>query len=226
MSSKIEVRDLELTAGHLEIDVPRLEFEQGKTCCILGKSGSGKSLFAAALSGVIHPDFKISGDVLLSGREQQEPLWKEHVFVLPQEPAVALDPTMSVGDQIAEVFKWRRDLKSPWDEPLEVCELIGLSEQELKKLPGQLSGGMQQRAMIAMVLVARAEFIVADEPTKGLDDGNKAIVIELFRKIQALGRGLIVITHDLDVARALADEVIVFDRGAVVEKGPSDQVFD
>lgn len=226
MSNNIVVQDLRLKVGRLEINVPDLEFEQGKTSCIIGRSGSGKSLLAAAIYGHDQAGFEVSGTVSIDGRLAAKPLWKEHVFVLPQEPVSALDPTMPVGKQIGELFRWRADRDCFWNGPDDVGLQVGLSLNDLKKYPGQLSGGMQQRVMIAMVLVARAEFVIADEPTKGLDDENKAIVIGLFQKVKASGRGLIVITHDLDVANALADNVIVMDNGCVVEQGHAQSVLE
>ncbi len=222
----LEIHNLTGRAGQLSLNVPHLRFDQGRTTCVIGRSGSGKSLFAAALSGLPIQGLDVDGDVFLNGQKQASPLWHEHVFVLPQEPAVALDPTMSVGKQLAEIFRWRRDPKCSWDTPITLAAQIGLDRTDLAKHPEQLSGGMQQRVMIAMALAARASFVVADEPTKGLDTENKTRVIDLFKMIQSTGRGLIVITHDLDVTRALADEIAVFDQGNVVEQGSADQVLN
>ncbi|GLO70131.1 ABC transporter ATP-binding protein [Phaeobacter inhibens] len=172
------------------------------------------------------PGLDVRGNITLDGQKQLLPLWKDHIFVLPQEPAVALDPTMPVGKQLAEIFQWRRDPKCTWATPLALASQVGLNKEDLAKHPQQLSGGMQQRVMIAMALAARASFVVADEPTKGLDTENKARMIDLFKMIQSTGRGLIVITHDLDVAGTLAGEVVVFDQGKVVEQGAADQVLN
>ncbi|MGI9502336.1 MAG: ABC transporter ATP-binding protein, partial [Geminicoccaceae bacterium] len=221
----LEIRDLVLAAGRLSLDLSHLRFDQGRTCCVIGKSGSGKSLFAAALSGLPVPGLNVAGDILLDAQQTSGSLWKDHVFVLPQEPATALDPTMQVGKQLAEIFRWRRDPNCPWSTPDALCAQVGLNAEDVKKFPEQLSGGMQQRLMIAMALAARAAFVVADEPTKGLDDNNKSRVIDLFKMIQTSGRGLIIITHDLDVARALADDVVVFDHGSIVEHGSAEQML-
>lgn len=223
---RLEIHNLAGIAGQLSLNVPHLRFDKGRTACVIGGSGSGKSLFASALSGLPMPGLDVRGNISLDGQKQSSPLWKDHIFVLPQEPAVALDPTMPVGKQLAEIFQWRRDPKSPWDTPIALSSQVGLNKEDIAKYPEQLSGGMQQRVMVAMVLAARASFVVADEPTKGLDTENKARVIDLFKMIQSTGRGLIVITHDLDVARALANEVFVFDQGKVVEQGSVDQVLN
>lgn len=221
----LAVRNMRVAAGELSLHVPHLQFEQGKTYCIIGKSGSGKSLFAAALSGLPMPGLQVTGSLFWDTQQTSAPLWKEHIFVLPQEPVVALDPTMSVAQQLAEVFRWRYDTSSPWATLPALCTQVGLTDQDVKKFPKHLSGGMQQRVMIAMALVARATFVVADEPTKGLDNNNKRRVIDLFKLVQRSGRGLIVITHDLEVVRALADQVVVFDHGDIVEQGSSQQVL-
>lgn len=215
----LEARNLKLSAGQLSLDVSHLCFKQGRTCCVVGRSGSGKSLLAAALSGLPVPGMAMTGDICLNGSPVDGPLWKDHVFVLPQEPAIALNPTMAVGKQLAEVFRWRRD---PWcshRSPGTISKEVGLGPDDLNKIPGELSGGMQQRIMIAMALVANASFVIADEPTKGLDSGIKKRIIELFGRFKTSGRGLIVITHDLEVASALADDIIVLEDGQIAEQG-------
>ncbi|MEM9585497.1 MAG: ATP-binding cassette domain-containing protein [Pseudomonadota bacterium] len=222
---QIEIYNLTGTAGQLSLNVPHLRFTQGQTTCVIGKSGSGKSLFASALSGLPMEGLNVAGEVKLNGHSHALPLWKDHVFVLPQEPAVSLDPTMPVGKQLAEVYRWRRDPKCAWKTPAAVGADVGLTQDDLTKLPEQLSGGMQQRVMIAMALAADASFVVADEPTKGLDSDSKARVMRLFKMIQASGRGLIIITHDLEVPEALADDVVVFDQGKVIEQGTVDEVI-
>ncbi|MEM6496005.1 MAG: ATP-binding cassette domain-containing protein [Pseudomonadota bacterium] len=219
------MRGLHLKAGSLELKVNTLVFNKSETCCIIGRSGSGKSLFAAALSAYSEVGVKYSGEVLLNASKMEEPLWQEAVFLLPQEPAAALDPTMRIGEQIAEVFKWRRHARCEWSDPVDVCREVGLAAADLKKYPAQLYVVMQQRAMVAMVLVAKSSFVIADEPTKGLDDQSKAVTIELFRRIKATGRGLIIITHDLEVANALADDVVVFEEGKIVEAGSATKVL-
>ncbi|WP_422385150.1 ABC transporter ATP-binding protein [Roseibium album] len=221
----LEARNLKLSAGQLSLDVPHLRFKQGKTCCVVGRSGSGKSLLAAALSGLPVPGMAMTGDVCLNGSPADGPLWKDHVFVLPQEPALALNPTMPVGKQLAEVFRWRGDPACSCKSPGAISAEVGLDQDDLKKIPGQLSGGMQQRIMIAMALVARASFVIADEPTKGLDGGNKKRIIDLFGRFRTSGRGLIVITHDLEVASALADDIIVLGDGLIAEQGLASQVL-
>lgn len=221
----LDARNLVVRAGGLLLDIPYLRFQQGQTHCLIGKSGSGKSLLAWAVAGLRASDLDIDGDVTLEGANQPEPLWKDEIFLLPQEPAVALDPTMLVGKQIAEIFRWRLTATCPWGNVETLAQEVGLARADLAKLPGELSGGMQQRAMIAMALAVRSSFVIADEPTKGLDTPNKARVIALFKQIQASGRGLIVITHDLGVARALADTISVVDDGRIVEHGEAKSIL-
>lgn len=226
MTHFLEIRDLSIQAGTLELHIPYLRLEQGKTHCLIGRSGSGKSLLASSLAGVRIPGVESGGEVLLNGSQPTRPLWKEHVFLLPQEPGLALDPTMPVGDQINEVLKWRRSPDAQWTDAGALAGDVGLTEADLRKLPGALSGGMQQRVMIAMALVAKAAFVVADEPTKGLDTRNKARVIELFKTLKHLGRGLLIITHDLEVARSVTDTVSVIDKGQIVEQGATARLLE
>jgi peptide/nickel transport system ATP-binding protein len=225
MKHFLEIRELSVRARGVELNFPFLKLEQGKTHCLIGRSGSGKSLLASALAGLPVPGVEVSGQVLLDDRPSTM-LWKDHVFLLPQEPALALDPSMPVGKQIDEVLKWRPATDCAWANVGGLAREIGLADEDLTKMPSALSGGMQQRAMIAMALAARASFIIADEPTKGLDTCNRFRVIELFKKLQSLGRGLLIITHDLDVARGLADVISVVDAGGIVEEGQAESVLN
>ncbi|UWR51982.1 ATP-binding cassette domain-containing protein [Phaeobacter inhibens] len=220
------VRNMTLSAGQLSLDVPQMQFTQGRTCCVIGRSGSGKSLFAAALSGLPVPDLKVSGDILLDHQPAAGPLWRDHVFVLPQEPAAALDPTMPVRKQLAQILRWRRDPRCPWASTEDLFAQVGLKPADGLKFPGQLSGGMQQRVMIAMALAARASFVIADEPTKGLDQTSKLRTIELFKLLKQTGRGLVIITHDLNVARDLADDLVIFEQGKIAEQGDAAQILN
>ncbi|WP_298817980.1 ATP-binding cassette domain-containing protein [uncultured Roseibium sp.] len=225
MKHFLETRDLSIRASGLELDFPFLRLEQGQTHCLIGRSGSGKSLLATALAGLRIPGIRTSGQILLDGLPSASSLWRDHVFLLPQEPGLALDPTMSVGKQIAEVLKWRQAADCVWTDAGALAREVGLEDADLTKMPAALSGGMQQRAMIAIALAARASFIVADEPTKGLDTHNKARVIALLKKLQSLERGLLVITHDLEVTRGLADTLSVIDAGRIVEQGPAARIL-
>ena len=218
MARRLDARNLAIRAGQHALDIPALSIVRGETHCLIGKSGCGKSLLAAALAGLRTPGVDVAGKVLVDGSAAVAPLWKDVVFLLPQEPAVALDPTMPVGKQVGEVFRWRLAADCPWPDPRALARDIGLTPADLSRFPGELSGGMQQRVMIAMALAARAAFVIADEPTKGLDSRNKHRVIELIDRLKALGRGLVVITHDLDVVRALGDSVSVIDDGRIVEQ--------
>lgn len=225
MIRKLEARNLAISAGQLSLDIPILSIMQNETHCLIGRSGSGKSLLAAAFAGVKIPGISMKGEILLDGTASTTPNWKNEVFLLPQEPAIALDPTMQVGKQISEIFRWRLSADCPWPDSEAVAREVGLETTDLSRFPSELSGGMQQRIMIAMALAARASFVVADEPTKGLDTFNKRRVITLFNKLKALGRGLILITHDLDIVKALADTVSVIDNGQIVEQGLTENVL-
>lgn len=225
MTHRLEARNLTIRAGQHKLDIPALSTVPGRTHCLIGRSGSGKSLLATALAGLRQPGVEVAGEILLDGLPYKGRLWKNEVFLLPQEPAIALDPTMAVGKQIGEVFRWRTAPDCPWPDPQDLGREIGLSPADLLRFPGELSGGMQQRVMLAMAFAARAVFIIADEPTKGLDTRNKQVVTELLNRLKALGRGLIVITHDLEVVHAVADTISVIDEGRIVEHGSAHDVL-
>ncbi|MCR9071328.1 MAG: ABC transporter ATP-binding protein [Alphaproteobacteria bacterium] len=215
-----------------------LTLEAGEVLCIIGESGSGKSVSMRALmrllperrtriSGTIEVDGK---DVLsLKGAELSD-LRGGLVSMIFQEPMTALDPVFSVGHQIAETV--RRHEGCSYDKgmerALELLELVKVpsAERRLKAFPHELSGGLRQRAMIAMALSCRPKLLLADEPTTALDATVQIQVLILLRKIQAeMGMGVIFVTHDLGVAAEIADRVAVMYAGRIVETGTVQEVL-
>jgi len=208
---------------------------QGEPFTLIGETGCGKTLIAQALAGTLSPDLAASGSIEfkgvnlvgLSGKERQK-LWGRRMFLLPQEPLSALNPTMAVIEQVAEVFRYLGG-QPPTNALIKAGALIaglGLSSTGAgRQYPFRLSGGMNQRILVAIALATPAEFILADEPTKGLDPDLRDRVTGLLRNLTERGKTLLSITHDLAVARHLGGTIAVLYGGFIVESGPAEHVL-
>ncbi len=207
--------------------------------CIVGESGSGKSLAAQALMGLLPRVVTVEGgeamfegmDVLRLPRRLQRDLRGRRVGMIFQEPLTALNPSMRIGDQVAEVFE-AHGMLTPAERRARVLDLareVRLPEPErlLQAFPHQLSGGQRQRAVIAMALALEPALLIADEPTTALDVTTQAQILRLIREIQdRRGMAVIFITHDFGVVRDIADRVLVLEKGVAVEHGPAAEVLE
>ncbi|WP_035713173.1 ABC transporter ATP-binding protein [Azorhizobium doebereinerae] len=241
----LSVSDLEVTlftrAGQLKaVDRLSLEVAAGETLAIVGESGCGKSISALALMRLLpEPPAKITGgSVRLAGRdltrlsegEMQRVRGKDLAMIF-QDPMSALNPVLTVGRQIVEVIA-RHDPASHRAMQARALELmrkvrIPDAERRFNDYPHQLSGGMNQRIVIAMAIACQPKVLVADEPTTALDVTIQAQILDLMKELQAeTGMGLIIITHDLGVVAETADRVLVMYAGRKVEDGTVDAVFD
>lgn len=239
----VEVKDLNISfktaAGVIKV-VENVSFSIGKGEClaVVGESGSGKSVSALATIGLLVKDQSIvTGSVIFRGEEllgKPESYMRKvrggGISMIFQEPLSALNPVTTIGEQIAEVLVahgragWREANK----RAIEYLELVEIAQasQRVKQYPHQLSGGMRQRAMIAMALVGEPELIIADEPTTALDVTIQAQVLDLLRRAtKERGTALMLITHDLGVVAETADRVAVMYAGQIVEEGPAREVL-
>ena len=239
----IEVKDLNISfktaAGVIKV-VENVSFSIGKGEClaVVGESGSGKSVSALATIGLLVKDQSVvTGSVRFRGEEllgKPESYMRKirggGISMIFQEPLSALNPVTTIGEQIAEVLVahgragWREANKKAI-EYLELVE-IAQAERRVKQYPHQLSGGMRQRAMIAMALAGEPELIIADEPTTALDVTIQAQVLDLLRRAtRERGTALLLITHDLGVVAETADRVAVMYAGQIIEEGPAAAVI-
>jgi oligopeptide/dipeptide ABC transporter ATP-binding protein len=216
-----------------------LTIAAGEVLCVVGESGSGKSMLALSVMGLLPPPIRIrSGAIRLDGEDlaQLSPgvLRAKRggaVAMIFQEPMTSLNPVMRVGQQIAEVLRWHRNLTGAGART-EVVKLlrrveIPSPEERADSYPHELSGGMRQRVMIAMALAGEPRLLIADEPTTALDVTIQAQILELVRDLQAeRGMGVMLITHDLGVVAEMADRVAVMYAGLVVETGSASAIFD
>jgi peptide/nickel transport system ATP-binding protein len=205
--------------------------------CILGESGSGKSVTLRTLMRLLPRQARVEGgvrvngkDVLTMGSRELRDLRGGLVSMIFQEPMTALDPVYTVGQQIGETVRRHTgcDRKAARARALELLELVRIPSagQRLDSYPHELSGGLRQRAMIAMALSCNPQLLLADEPTTALDATVQVQVLILLRRLQReLGMGMIFVTHDLGVAAEIADTVAVMYAGRIVEVGPVAEVL-
>ncbi|WP_108397213.1 ABC transporter ATP-binding protein [Devosia submarina] len=240
----VEIADLKVSFSQYgsQIDAVRgvsFTLEQGESLGIVGESGSGKSVSCAALLRLLPATANVSAgrlkldniDVLKANREDLARLRGRSAAMIFQDPMTAFDPVFTIGHQIAETILAHRKVGKK-QALAEAEQLLGRVEIKnardvLSYYPHQLSGGMLQRAMIAMALSCRPKVLIADEPTTALDVTIQAQILQLIKKVQVeFGMALIMITHDLGVIAETVDRVLVMFNGEVMEHGPVQQIFD
>ncbi|ASM73060.1 MULTISPECIES: ABC transporter ATP-binding protein [Roseobacteraceae] len=212
----------------------------GKTLCIVGESGCGKSVTSLAMMGLLPVGAAQinSGQMLFEGQtlnladpKAMRKIRGSRMTMIFQEPMSSLNPVFRIGDQIVEAVKAHCDATDAQarDRAVAMLQRVGIPapEKRMRDYPHQLSGGMRQRVMIAMALVNDPALLIADEPTTALDVTIQAQILELIRDLQAeTGMGTIMITHDLGVVAEIADTVAVMYAGTVVETGPAERIFN
>ncbi len=205
----------------------------GETLAIMGETGAGKSLAAQAILGILPKGLRAEGSITINGRRvdtlgpaERSALWGREIATLPQEPWRALDPLMRAGPQVTEAHRYVAGL--PLEGARKACardfETLGLQGAE-RRLPAALSGGMAQRVAFAAATAGQAPILLADEPTKGLDAERHARVVGLLAQVPEDGGALLVITHEVAVARALGGDITVLRDGRVIEEGQTRHVL-
>ncbi|MDG3141707.1 ABC transporter ATP-binding protein [Streptococcus suis] len=230
--------DFQTYAGDVKaIRDVNFDLKKGETLAIVGESGSGKSVTTKTLMGLSAKNADISGDILFEGRnlnDLKEEEWVKvrgnDIAMIFQDPMTSLDPTMKIGMQIAEPIMLHENIskKEALDRALELMESVGIpnAEEHLNDYPHQWSGGMRQRAVIAIALAGNPKVLIADEPTTALDVTIQAQILNLMKEIQEkTASSIIFITHDLGVVAGMADRVAVMYAGKIVEYGTVDEVF-
>jgi ABC-type dipeptide/oligopeptide/nickel transport system ATPase component len=221
------------------VDGVSFDLDAGETLAVVGESGSGKSVTALALTRLLPrpPACRISGEVIYRGRNlltagdrELRRVRGRHIAYIFQEPSTSLNPVFTVGDQIAEAirlhFPQEKDITG---RVIEALRMVGIRrpEQRYKDYPHQLSGGMNQRVMIAMALACQPRILVADEPTTALDVTIQAEIMRLLKEIKEQhGMAIILITHNFGIVKGFAERVMVMFRGKIVESGPMEEVLD
>ena len=240
----LDVQDLKVefdTYGGIVQAVRGVDFSvnAGETLAIVGESGCGKSVTVQSIMGLIPmpPGRITSGQALLRGHDiigrkvvDGNDIRGDQIGMIFQDPMTSLNPTMNIGNQIAETLQVHRGYshKQAFARAIELLELSKIPEADkrAKQYPFEFSGGMLQRAMIAMAIACEPAILIADEPTTALDVTIQAQILDLLTELQKeTGMAIILITHDLGVVARMADEVLVMYAGQVVERGTVDEIF-
>ncbi len=235
----LEVRDFSLRRGQaVVLDGVSLALRAGETLGLIGESGAGKSTLALALIGLLRaPEVQLEGSLRFRGAEltrlkeaDYRRLRGNKIGLIFQDATAALNPCFTVGQQIAEPLKRHLGL-SKWDRRERAAELmhsVGIPEPRLRldAYPHELSGGMQQRVMIAIALACNPELLLADEPTSALDVTIQAQIMELILdRVRALNSSAVFVLHDLALGAQVCDRIAVMYAGQIVEEGPSERVL-
>ena len=238
MPSLLELRNLRVDfrindAWVHAVDGVSLTINAGETLCLVGESGCGKSVTALSITRLlpVPPARYDGGEVLVDGREvltlsnaELRSIRGGVVGYVFQEPGASLNPVLRVGDQIREALQIHRPERATDAEVVRLLKLVGIPapESRARDYPHQLSGGMQQRVMIAMALAPEPKLLIADEPTTALDVTIQAQILELLLDLKhRLGMAILLITHNLGIVGDLADRVAVMYAGQVVELAPA-----
>ncbi|WP_076864595.1 ABC transporter ATP-binding protein [Bradyrhizobium mercantei] len=222
------------------VDDVSFSVRRGETLAIVGESGCGKSVSALSIMRLVPdpPGRIVGGSVTLEGTDllklddaAMRSIRGNRISMIFQEPMTSLNPVMRIGDQIIEAVRLHQKVssKEAWKQAVDMLRLVRIPEPERRaqEYPHQLSGGMRQRAMIAMALACRPALLIADEPTTALDVTIQAQILALIVDLQQrLGTGLILITHDLGVVAQTAQRVIVMYAGKKVEEATVESLFE
>ncbi|HKQ01478.1 MAG TPA: ABC transporter ATP-binding protein [Actinomycetes bacterium] len=221
------------------LDGVTLQLRPGETLGLIGESGSGKSIVAWSVLGLLpSPGQIVAGRVVLEGRdllsrreEELRTIRGRDLALIVQNARAHLNPLLRVGDQVAEVYRGHHDvsLKDARRRALEMLTKVAIPdpEERLRAYPHELSGGMAQRVLIAMATINEPKVLVADEPTMGLDVTIQTQILDLLRQqVEELGASALLITRDLGIAANYCDRIAVLYAGRIVEVGPVERVFD
>ncbi|WP_277613953.1 ABC transporter ATP-binding protein [Neobacillus muris] len=244
MEKLLEVKDLHVSfhtyAGKVQaVRGVNLYLNKGETLAIVGESGSGKSVTSKSIMKLLPAQSaKIeSGQILFEGKDlvgfsegEMERIRGKEISMIFQDPMTALNPTMTVGKQIAESIMTHQQVhkKEAQQKTVELLKMVGIPNPEIRlhQYPHQFSGGMRQRVVIAIALACSPKVIIADEPTTALDVTIQAQILDLMKDIQKkMGTSIIIITHDLGVVANIADRVAVMYAGKIIETGKVEEVF-
>ncbi|MFE0514321.1 dipeptide ABC transporter ATP-binding protein [Streptomyces sp. NPDC058964] len=232
--SLVEVTDLTVEFGSLRaVDGLSFRLAQGAALALVGESGSGKSTVAGALRGLHRgTGARLGGSVRVAGTDVREASDEElrrlrggRAAMVFQDPLSSLDPYYAIGDQIAEVYRvhTRASRRAARARAVEVLDRVGIPDavRRSRSRPHEFSGGMRQRALVAMALACEPDLLIADEPTTALDVTVQAQILDLLHTLrEETGMGLLLVTHDVGVAAESVDEVLVMRHGRTVEHGP------
>jgi peptide/nickel transport system ATP-binding protein/oligopeptide transport system ATP-binding protein len=242
MTPLLEIKNLKMDFGKnaealRAIDDVSFSIGTGETVCLVGESGCGKTVTALSIGKLVPtpPANYVGGEILLNGRDVLKMSKRElreirggvvsYVF---QDPGASLNPVFRIGNQIKEALKLHRPDKATNEEVIRLLKLVGIPapESRIRNYPFEMSGGMQQRVMIAMALASEPKLLVADEPTTALDVTIQAQILDLLSELkERLGMAILLITHNLGIVGDMADRVAVMYAGQIVELAPAKELL-
>ncbi len=234
----LKIRFPSQTSWVTAVDSLSFRIESGRSLCLIGESGCGKSVTSMAILRLLGKNAQIEGKIIFDGQDllqldadQIQRTRGSQIAMIFQEPMTALNPLFSVGKQIQEVFSThqKKDFRTSRNLAIEIMDAVGIpdSEDRYNAYPHELSGGLRQRVVIAMALACKPKLLIADEPTTALDVTIQAQILALIKGLQKdFGMTLLLVTHDFGVVAETADDVAVMYAGRIVEKGPVLTIFD
>ena len=243
MSHLLTISDLTIaftgdSGTHEVTDHLSLTLDEGEVVCLVGESGCGKSVTAMSLLGLLGPGGSVTEgsicyedrDLLTLSEKELDQIRGKEISIIFQDPMSSLNPVFTIGYQIMEGLRIHLGLKKreAWVRAVELLARVGMKEPELvmKSYPHTLSGGMRQRAIIAMALACNPKLLIADEPTTALDVSVQAQIMELLKRLQKEFRmAVLLITHDMGVVSHMADRVLVMYAGQIVEEAEAEELF-
>ena len=239
---RIKGLSVSFLVGRKRIDVldnVNLELRKGEVLSLVGESGSGKSVLGISIIRLIPSNTSISGEIIYKGKnlldldkDSMRKIRGREIAWVPQNPDTMLNPTIRIGDQIGEVLveHYGFTRKEAWETAIRILEDLGVNppDERAKNYPHQLSGGMKQRALLAMGIAGKPNVLIVDEPTKGLDPIMKEILLESLKRIKNMkdSPAILLITHDLEFAEKLADTVAVMYCGQIIEVTKARRFFN
>jgi peptide/nickel transport system ATP-binding protein len=212
-----------------------LEMEDGERVGLIGETGCGKTVLGMSIIRLLHPSTKVEGKIVYKGKDilrlSEEEIRKirgKEIAMILQNPTTSLNPVLKVGDQIAEAIQLHQglDKKVAREKAVEMLESVKIPDasKRANEYPHEFSGGMKERAMIAMALACDPSLIIADEPTKGLDVTIKMQIVKLMKEVTKR-KSMLFITHDLGVAAEICDNIAVMYAGELVEHAKTEDIF-
>ncbi len=239
----LEIKDLGVSfftqAGEVKaVGGISYDLRPGEVLGIVGESGSGKSVSVGAMMGLLAESGRIvSGSITFNGRDithltrrEMRKIRGRDIAMIYQDPMTSLNPVFTIGNQLSEVGKLhlKMDGEAAWNHAVKMLETVGIPnpDRRAEQYPFEFSGGMRQRAMIAMALSCQPKLLIADEPTTALDVTIQAQILQLMKDLkQQINAAIILITHDLGIVSDLCDKVVVMYAGRIVERGSINDIF-
>jgi len=212
-----------------------LDIRENEILGLIGETGCGKSILGRAIMGLLSENVEVGGRIIYKGEnlldlseDRMKQIRGREIAMMLQNPSTSLNPVLTVGEQIAEVYRCHNDAtrEEAKRKASNMLELVGVDSKRMREYPHQFSGGMKQRVMIAIGLALNPRILIADEPTTGLDSSTKNQVLDLMSElIRSRDMSMLLITHDLGVARRMCDRIAVMYAGELVEIAPAEKIL-